>query len=837
MKTKRFVTFTKDMFENWCKEHLPEHTYIVKGKELVAVVPLPTLTDELHIYSSVSNDGSKSRGVGEDAIRLVLHDTKCDRYYATTRIYRVESDKSTLWERLELGIKKVIEKAATIDRCYSCGSPRVKKKNRTTGETFVGCLAVCHKNKPTDTETEHRVHEPVKPKSGLIPVEKSEIITELVPDDEVVSVDKYPYIKYAFPTFNRVQSTLFNVGYKKDANFVLGTTTSSGKTVCAELFIGETLHRKKKVIYMSPLKSLTQEKFDDWTKKFPDKKIAILTGDYVLKPSKAKELFSADIICMTSEMLDSRSRKADCEKSSWLFDIDLIVVDETHIIGTERGHAVEVGLMRAAQLIPSARIVCLSATLINIEDFVNWLTVLNGKPTIAINSNWRPVKLIWNYIYYESKQSYWQKKEEIKNIAVEIIESKPDQKFLCFVHDKKSGAALLKTLQDMKIKAKFHSADLDLQTRISIEKSFESRDSKSLRVLVSTSTLAWGRSLPARNVIILDVKRGMTEVDILDIVQMGGRAGRLGIDPDGTVFLICPHPRAWREKVEQQRPIKSTLLDKDILGFHIVAEIRINTIKNKTDINAWYTRSLAYIQEFKEDYCVEDALERLFNVKALEEEEGKYKLTFLGNLSAMMYYLPKDIFHLYCAGNMIDNNNDWNNTLLLANLAGGLPSRQLPYVPSELSDITEDYNRAMNMLGAKSSYQSALAAALWSYLEGSEPHPMVRSFLNDADRITEVVQMISQGVKWKATRLKIKLAGLQLKYGVSSNVVHFCLLPGIGRVKAEHLGLMNFNSLKDINSSNRELIVAAVGPKTADTIIEYVQEVVQKKKNKKRGKK
>ena len=108
-------------------------------------------------------------------------------------------------------------------------------------------------------------------------------------------------------------------GYQaKDVNLVLGTTTSSGKTIAAELFMGRTLMRKmKKVLYISPLKSLTEEKYQEWKKTFPKHNICILTGDYVLSPKKSRELNRADIIVLTSEMIDSRTRKKDSEKSEF----------------------------------------------------------------------------------------------------------------------------------------------------------------------------------------------------------------------------------------------------------------------------------------------------------------------------------------------------------------------------------------------------------------------------------------------------------------------------------------------------------------------------------------
>ena len=69
--------------------------------------------------------------------------------------------------------------------------------------------------------------------------------TELVAEKDCYPTSVYPHAHYPFPRFNRVQSTILkNEYWKQDVNLVLGTTTSSGKTVAAELFMGHVLQMK-----------------------------------------------------------------------------------------------------------------------------------------------------------------------------------------------------------------------------------------------------------------------------------------------------------------------------------------------------------------------------------------------------------------------------------------------------------------------------------------------------------------------------------------------------------------------------------------------------------------
>jgi len=154
----------------------------------------------------------------------------------------------------------------------------------------------------------------------------------------------YPYA-YRFDYFNPVQSCVYKYkGYSN--NMIIGANTSAGKTIAAELLIDATLARKQRVIYMSPLKALTEEKFAEWKNRYSGERLIIMTGDYQLNQADYDKLQTSNIIVMTSEMMDSRTRKFHFEKNYWMKEVGLVVVDESHILTTSRGDAVETGLMR-----------------------------------------------------------------------------------------------------------------------------------------------------------------------------------------------------------------------------------------------------------------------------------------------------------------------------------------------------------------------------------------------------------------------------------------------------------------------------------------------------------
>ena len=362
----------------------------------------------------------------------------------------------------------------------------------------------------------------------------------LVLDADLIATDTFKLLKYPFSHFNRVQSTLLsNDIHRLDVNLVLGTATSSGKTVCAELCMARTLAKGGKVVYVSPLRALTQEKYDEWSETFgEDYQIAIMTGDHQLTDARANVVNDADILCVTSEMLDSRTRKYGSERSAWIDDIRLVVVDESHIIGTERGHAVEAGLMRFTRINQLARVMLMSATMPNVMDFSKWLTVLNGKKTEVINSPWRPTPLSWHFPRFLETGDYSKNRSAKIDEAIKLVTDpeKSHEKFLLFVHDKNTGNELLRKVRAEGIESEFHNADAPKDVRNRIEAEFKDPMGK-LRVLLATSTLAWGVNVPAQNAIIVGTTRGINQVEMADLLQMAGRAGR-SLPPE--YYVVAP---------------------------------------------------------------------------------------------------------------------------------------------------------------------------------------------------------------------------------------------------------------------------------------------------------
>jgi len=150
-------------------------------------------------------------------------------------------------------------------------------------------------------------------------------------------------------------------------NDVLVTAhTGSGKTLPAEFAITFFTEHGQKVIYTSPIKALSNQKFHEFTQKFPDISVGLLTGDIKMNPT-------ADVLIMTTEILQKQlyNQQSDFFTLELDFkDVGCVIFDEVHYINdTDRGHVWEETIMNVP---PHIQMVMLSATINNPSRFATW---------------------------------------------------------------------------------------------------------------------------------------------------------------------------------------------------------------------------------------------------------------------------------------------------------------------------------------------------------------------------------------------------------------------------------------------------------------------------------
>ena len=375
------------------------------------------------------------------------------------------------------------------------------------------------------------------------------------------------------------QADAINTGVLEGKNLVLASPTASGKTLIAELCaLKHVIERRGKVLYLSPLRALAWEKFEGFEEYNNIKKpgggkirVGVSTGDL---DSKSPWLEGYDIVITTNEKCDSLLR----HRNPWMGNVTLVIADEVHLIGDERGPTLEIALARLRQMNPEMQVLALSATIKNADEVAEWLKAQ------CVTTEWRPTKLYegvahGNTVIFRDgtvKRLRPLNTQDALNIAMNSVLD--GGQALIFVESRRraesmareaamalSGTQSRKTQADLdglasEIEvhgektsltdslslavakgASFHHAGLNTEHRRIIERAFKAG---ALRILTATPTLAAGVNLPARTVVIGNYKRfvagyGMYPITVLEYKQMSGRAGRPQYDPYGEAILIA----------------------------------------------------------------------------------------------------------------------------------------------------------------------------------------------------------------------------------------------------------------------------------------------------------
>lgn len=201
---------------------------------------------------------------------------------------------------------------------------------------------------------------------------------------------------YKFTHFNPIQTQIFHCLYHTDCNVLLGAPTGSGKTIAAEIAMFRVFKQypDQKVVYIAPLKALVRERITDWKVRLEEKlgkSVVELTGDVA---PDMKQVARANVIVTTPEKWDGISRS--WQTRTYVQKVALIIIDEIHLLGEDRGPVLEVIVSRtnfiASHTKKTLRIVGLSTALANAVDLANWLGIkqtglYNFRPSV------RPVPL------------------------------------------------------------------------------------------------------------------------------------------------------------------------------------------------------------------------------------------------------------------------------------------------------------------------------------------------------------------------------------------------------------------------------------------------------------
>lgn len=214
-------------------------------------------------------------------------------------------------------------------------------------------------------EVRHEVAIPDDPNFTYTP------LSEWKAPEGFVQAREYPF---TLDPFQRLAVTCL----ERHESVLVSAHTSAGKTVVAEYAIAMALRDKQRVVYTSPIKALSNQKYRELQAAFGD--VGLMTGDVTLSPE-------ASCLVMTTEILRSMLYRG----SEVLREVSWVIYDEIHYMrDKERGVVWEESLI----MIPSSvRFVFLSATIPNAKQFASWICHLHAQPCHVVYTNYRPTPL------------------------------------------------------------------------------------------------------------------------------------------------------------------------------------------------------------------------------------------------------------------------------------------------------------------------------------------------------------------------------------------------------------------------------------------------------------
>lgn len=372
---------------------------------------------------------------------------------------------------------------------------------------------------------------------------------------------------------------------------VVCAPTGAGKTVIAEFAIQCALKNDERIFYTTPLKALSNQKFNDFSQKYGADKVGLLTGDSSFNRN-------AQIVVMTTEVFRNMLY---CTNFGSISDnmqkVRYVVLDEVHYMNDEqRGTVWEESIIYCPT---DVQIIALSATVANADKLTEWINTVHSK-TKLINTDFRPVPL--RYYYFDSSQPNTilpllspggllnkkirpekkefrrgprgraQQKSHVKDVVRNLYEKdmlpaiyftfsrkKCDEQMekcasLCLVT--KQEQEEIKRIIDEYIaenpylyKNKHiefllqgvasHHAGLLPSWKVLVEKLFQKG---LIKVVFATETLAAGINMPARSTVISSISKrtddGHRMLTASEFLQMSGRAGRRGMDEVGYVTIV-----------------------------------------------------------------------------------------------------------------------------------------------------------------------------------------------------------------------------------------------------------------------------------------------------------
>jgi helicase len=648
---------------------------------------------------------------------------------------------------------------------------------------------------------------------------------------------------------------------------IVTTPTASGKTTIFEMYMLDCiLNKKKKVVYISPLKALTTEHYKETKRKFSkelDVKIGISTGDL---DSSSKFIESYDVLFLTFEKFDSIIR----HKPSFLKTIGLLTIDEIHELGSSRGSILEVILTQIKNSHSEIILLGLSATIKNGQEIADWLSAK------LVLSNYRPVPLETG-VFYNDNIYFEDRKEDLTSLTVKntnlgsIIKDtlNKQKQLIVFCASRKNTMSFAKKYgllakeyisekeyEKLRIVAKealetlesptkqceelfscilngtsFHHAGLVTKQRNTIEDNFKNGN---IKIIFATPTLAAGINLPAFRVIINSIFRfsngSMVPIPVNEFQQMAGRAGRPRYDIKGEAICVV-NKEADVSKIyttyilSGPSNIESQLSKINILRSHLLSIILINDLKSIEEVYKYLTKTF-YFYTFGNNFEIKnnilEIISEFIEFEFLEKEDNFFKITEIGKKVCYLYIDPLS------ANNIINDYkikkekeiNDYEKIFTITNTLEMAP--YLNYKADKENELFILFEKIKQNIYF--DYEDIyllqklnLTKLLFDWIQEIDENKLIEDHNTTPGQIRDVVSRAEWICHATLELFKFKQANVfrlreysnllkRIKYGIKEELVELVEIKNIGRVRARRLFNSGIKTINDVKKNPSKFI-------------------------------
>ncbi len=678
------------------------------------------------------------------------------------------------------------------------------------------------------------------------------------------------------------QEEAVKAGVMEGESLVLSTPTASGKTAIAELAALGAMRRGGQVAYIVPLRALASEKFADFQKWGKlGFRVGLQMGDLDSKFLPRKN--TADLLIATAEKCDSILRS----RPDWFRDVRLLVIDEIHLITTDRGPTYEVLLAKFRKMFPGVQVLGLSATIGNAGELGEWLGAK------VIKSGWRPVRLTQRIKQGKGKALMSEARKTMDEGAqslvfvnsrrsAEAVADRFAERFRKLL-DEETAKALERTSQEIlgalstptaqckrlanavRGGAAFHHAGLVNKQRGLVEQAFKQG---LIKVITATPTLAAGLNMPARKVIIRDIKRytgfGLDYIPVLEYLQMAGRAGRPKYDKEGESVLLAKTPYEMEfleENYIEGEPenIHSRLGVEPVLRTHVLASVASGFTHDKKGLMDFFEATFFAHEygtggEFKRKVDrVLRQLEKWGFIKSKGGERGgelfvsasdigeqktddaRLIATPLGSRVSELYIDPETAHDFVEVFEDPERAAGVGTFGLLEFMCSASEMRPLLRVRKKEEDemwglyYEQEHKLLTNQ--SDSDYLNRFKTALmlndwieertedWILKNYGMAPGLVRIKLNSARWLAYSFSELVPYIKTdKASRRELQKLETRLKHGIREELLPLASVKGVGRVRARRLFKAGIRGRKNLRGASAGRLEELLGEKTAEKV-------------------